>query len=148
MARRLPEHVQLILFLVALGVTISGLVAYVQTTQSPSVIAAGRITATLVVNGPGWAIRYGPVATTNNTAFALLQEAAQRLGFSVQETYYTVPSAVFVTAINGTANGQDGMYWQYWVNGAYGDVGADHYALTNGDVVAWRFTTDQGGTTG
>ncbi len=148
MARKLPEHIKLILFLVVLGVTIACLYAYVQATQPPPVVAAGRITVSLVVDGLGWTIDYGPVETTNNTPYALLQEAAHRLGFSVQEMYYTVPSAVFVTAINGTTNGQDGMFWQYWVNSLYGDVGADHYALSNGDVVTWRFTADQGGSLG
>jgi len=147
-APRLSQRAQAILFVALVAVAIGGLLAYVQATTPPPITATGRVSASLLVDGGTWTIRYGPVETTNNTPFSLLKEASQRLGFSVDEVYYTLPSAVFVTAINGTVNGQGGHYWQYWVNGVYGDVGADQVALSNGDTVAWRFTTDQGGASG
>jgi hypothetical protein len=126
-------------------VAIAGLFAYVELSQVEPNVAGSVVTASLDVQAPGWSLRYGPVSTANNTPFSLLVEASTHLGFSVRDVHYTVPDAVFVTAINGTVNGQGGMYWQYWVNGVYGDVGADHYAVPSGAVVLWRFTTDQGG---
>jgi hypothetical protein len=132
----------------ALVLAIGGLFAYVQIAQPEPVVARGFVTASLVVEGNTWTLRYGPVATTNNTPFSLLLEASVHVGFSVRAVYYTIPDGVFVTAINGTTNGQSGMYWQYWVNGVYGNVAADHFPLPSGAEVLWRFTTDRGGMSG
>jgi hypothetical protein len=130
------------------GVAIAGLYGWIQVSQPPPVRAAGVTGVSLVVNGAGWTIRYGPVATTNNTAFGILLEAARQLGFSVHWINYTLPAGVFVISINGSANGQGGEFWQFWVNGVYAGAAADHVALSDGATVTWAFTTDQGGTSG
>ena len=90
-------------------------------------------------------ITYRPNATSNNTVFGLLLEASRALGFSVRYAVYEIPNGVLVTAINGSANGDGGRYWQYWVNGVYGAVSADHGALHDNDVVMWEFTLSQEG---
>jgi hypothetical protein len=148
MARRLSELHLAVAFAVIVLVAIAGLFALSRALQSEPAVASGVVTVSLVVDSGSWTIRYGPITTNNNTAFTLLVEASEHIGFSVREVHYTVPDAVFVTAINGTMNGQGGQYWQYWVSGVYGDVGADHYTLHQGDVVQWRFMADQGGGTG
>lgn len=144
MAPRLSERTQAVIFLIALGTAIASLYGWVQASQPPPV-TEGRVTGvSLVVEGPTWTIRYGPVTTTNNTAFGILLEASHRLHFAVVWINYTIPSGVFVTAINGTPNGMDGMSWQYWVSGEYGDRAANLYPVRGGESVAWRFTSDQG----
>jgi len=47
----------------------------------------------------------------------------------------------FVTSINGVDNnaGDNGRYWQYWVNGELAPVAADNYLLADGDQVLWRY---------
>src|SRR5439155_1089171 len=97
------------------------------------------------VQGEGWSIRYQPVATTNNTAFGILREASVTLGFSLTYVPYEIPKGVFVTGINGSMNGDGGRYWQYWVDGTYGTVAADHKGLGDGDVVQWTFSTPSEG---
>ena len=148
MARRLSERTQAIVFLVVLGVAIAGLYGWAQASQPPPVKAAGVVDVSLSIEGAGWSIHYGPVSTTNNTAFGILLEAARHQGFSLRWTNYTLPAGVFVISINGNTNGAGGDFWQYWVNGTYGDVAANHTPLTDGASVTWRFMTDQGGTTG
>jgi hypothetical protein len=145
MALRLSERVQAVIFVVVLAAAIAGLYAYIQVSQPPPVAASGLIRVSLLIDGGTWTIAYGPVETMNNTAFSLLEEASTKLGFPVQVIRYSIPSGVFVTSINGTTNGQGGKYWQYWVDGAYGETAADHHALKAGDSVTWRFTADQGG---
>lgn len=49
---------------------------------------------------------------------------------------------VFVKSIGGIANGHDGKYWQYYVNGELGDVAADRKNISKSDVVEWRFEKD------
>jgi hypothetical protein len=146
--RKLSERTQAIVFVVVLGVAIAGLYGWIQVSQPPPVRAAGVSGVGLVVDGPGWTIHYGPVTTTNNTAFGVLLEAARRVGFSLHWVNYTLPAGVFVISINGSANGQGGEFWQFWVNGVYGDAAADHAPLSDGATVTWRFTSDQGGTAG
>lgn len=46
---------------------------------------------------------------------------------------------VFVESIGGIKNGDEGKYWQYYVNNTLGDVAADKKAIGKNDVVEWRF---------
>jgi len=137
-----------VIFLVVVGVAIAGLYGWIQVSQPPPVRATGVTGVSLVVNGAGWSVHYGPVTTTNNTAFGILLEAARHMGFSLQWINYTLPAGVFIISINGSANGQGGEFWQYWVDGAYGEVAADHAPLSDGATVTWAFAADQGGTSG
>ncbi len=147
MVRKIPERTQAVIFLVALGTAIAGLYGWVQATQSPSVPAVAVDGVHLLVETPSWTIRYAPPTTTNNTAWGILLEASLRLHFSVDAsgTNGSLPNYVFVIAINGSVNGDGGLYWQYWVNGVYGDRAANLYALHSNDTVAWRFMTSQEG---
>ena len=143
MAPRLSERTEAVLFLIVLAVAIAGLYGWIEASQPHPVQAAGVTGVSLVVEAPNWTIHYGPVSTTNNTAFGILLEASHRLHFPLTWINYTIPNGVFVTAINGTSNGQGGLSWQYWVSGVYGNEASSLYALHNGDTVAWRFTTNQ-----
>ncbi len=147
MVRKLSERTQAVIFLVALGTAIAGLYGWVQATQSPSIPSVSLEDVHLVVETPSWTILYTPRTTTNNTAWGILLEASQRLHFSLvaSGTNGSIPNYVFVIAINSSANGQGGLYWQYWVNGVYGDRAANLYALHSNDTVAWRFMTSQEG---
>jgi len=40
-------------------------------------------------------------------------------------------------------NGEDGKYWQYFVNGEYAKVGVSQYGLKAGDAVEWKFTDNK-----
>ena len=46
---------------------------------------------------------------------------------------------VFVESINGIKNGDDGKYWQYYINDVLGDTAADKKVLEEGDKAEWRF---------
>ena len=135
------ERRQGILFVVLLIPAIAGLYAATQLIQpaavQPSVVHAVH----LEVIGAGWTISYDAILTVNNTVFSLLIEAGTTLGFPVAYVPYEIPRGMFVTAINGSVNGEGGRYWQYWVSGAYGEVAADLRALHDHDSVLWRFVS-------
>lgn len=139
MVRRLTEREQALVFGVALAVAIAALYGAIRFIEPPTVTPKGFLRVSLVVDGDGWTVEYRGVWTTNNTAFGILLEAADLLGFEVEWVPYAIPSGVFVTAINGTVNGEGSRWWQYWVNDAYGNVAADRREIFEGDVVAWRF---------
>ena len=145
MVFRLSERVQAAAFVAIMIVAVGGLYAVVQALQPAAVQTLVIRHARLDVQGEGWSIRYEPVATTNNTAFAILREASLSLGFSLTYVPYEIPKGVFVTGINGSANGDGGRYWQYWVDGTYGAVAADHQRLHDGDMVQWTFSIPTGG---
>src|SRR3989344_7748947 len=48
-----------------------------------------------------------------------------------------------ITRIGDKRNGTGGKYWQFWVNGAYSQVGASSYIPRVGDVIEWKFTPSQ-----
>jgi len=50
---------------------------------------------------------------------------------------------VFITQIGEKKNGQDGKYWQYFINDQYAQVGASNYILKPGDIVEWKFTNER-----
>lgn len=145
MRRRLSERQQAVAFVAALLVVVLTLYAYIQVTQPARVSQKGTLSLTLTVDGETWRLEYGPVETVNNTVFVFLLEARHRFGFDVRWIDYEIPKGVFITAINGTTNGHGGKYWQYWVDGRYGDVAADRKELFDGDVVLWKFDVPQEG---
>ncbi len=49
---------------------------------------------------------------------------------------------LMVTQIGDKINGQENKYWQFWVNGEFAQIGAESYALAEGDRVEWRFAED------
>lgn len=145
MALRVSERVQALVFVAVLVSAIAGLYAVAQQTQPRSVPRADARLVSLEIEGVGWSIHYRPPVTVNNTAFGVLREASAALDFSLTYQAYEVPQGVFVTEINGSANGVGGRYWQYWVNGTYESVAADHRVLRGGETVLWRFSIPQEG---
>ena len=77
--------------------------------------------------------------TVNNTVYTLLTECAEDNNFSVGYTFWPGYDAAFINSINGFKNGNDEMWWQYYVNGKYGEIGCDKKEIFDGDVVEWRF---------
>lgn len=94
----------------------------------------------LDIEAPGWTVSYA-AETRNRTVLSFLLEAGESRGFAVEWSHWESLTAAKVDAIKGLRDGQGGLYWQYWVNGEYGDVGADQYVLEDDDHVVWRFTT-------
>lgn len=48
-------------------------------------------------------------------------------------------SGGFIESIGEIKNGDDDKYWQYYINGIFGDMAADKKILKRGDNVEWRF---------
>ncbi|HEC89002.1 MAG: hypothetical protein DRN12_02105 [Thermoplasmata archaeon] len=93
----------------------------------------------LEIIAPTWNISYMDVTTSNITVAGLLLECAKIYNISIEKSYWTGYNSFFIESINGTRNGEDGRYWQYYVNGKYADVGCSSYTLHDYDTVEWRF---------
>ena len=75
----------------------------------------------------------------NATVFGFLLAAAKNGSFDVKYTYYGQYDSYLIDSIAGVENGKDNKYWQYWINGQYGMVGADKQPVKNGDTIEWKF---------
>lgn len=78
----------------------------------------------------------------DDTAYSVLVRMIGR----DQVTVVGSGSSFYVSGIKGTNAGDDGHSsgWMYSINGDYPKVGAASITLTDGDVVAWRYTTNLG----
>jgi hypothetical protein len=74
----------------------------------------------------------------SSTVFSALQDLGQKEKFTI--IYKDYPEmGVLVESIGEITNGQDGKYWQYWVNDILGGVASDKNFLKPGDKVEWKF---------
>ena len=78
------------------------------------------------------------VLTTDPTAFGILKTVTEREHIPL---VFDPPASmgVFVRQIGKKKNGDDGRYWQYWVNEIFPLVASDRSALEEGDRVEWKF---------
>jgi hypothetical protein len=78
-------------------------------------------------------------AVSGNTVLEVLQsldQEDQRLLLAIKE-YSGL--GILVESMYGKTNGTGDEYWQYFVNGAMPQIGADKLKLKEGDAIEWRF---------
>jgi hypothetical protein len=92
-----------------------------------------------IIKEDEWTIEYLEVETNNNTVFKLLLEIKDTYNLSVNYIHWQGYDAMFVNSINGTSNGENSNWWQYYVNGIYGEIASDKKEIFDGDFVEWRF---------
>ena len=82
------------------------------------------------------------ILNDGETAFSLLL----RTGLDIRTATYSQYTGVYVEAINGFGEFDDGPLsgWMYKVNGVFPDYSASLYTLKNGDVVEWIYTRNLG----
>ena len=71
------------------------------------------------------------------TAFQFLKETMEENGIFLGTKTYDF--GTMVETIGSKSNGQDGLYWMYYVNGELPMAGADQYVLNPGDRVEFKF---------
>jgi hypothetical protein len=98
-----------------------------------------QTSVTFVIKADGWTLNDQLVAYPGDTVFSLLKRCSADHGFTLKYTYYQTYDSTLVDSINNIVGGTDGNYWQYYVNGVCPMVGADKYAVANGDSVTWSF---------
>ncbi len=127
-------------FLLALAIVLAVAGLWLALTAlAPAPIPSATVSVMLRIESTGWDVSYS-ATSRNNTVLSFLLEAAEVRGFEVQHQYWELLGASKVDAINGIRDGAGGLFWQYWVNGVYGDVGANRYILADEDAVLWRHT--------
>lgn len=93
----------------------------------------------MTIIAPGWAVNYTSTNNINITVADLLFEWAIQSNCSIEKEFFSGYDSFVITGINGTLNGQNDSYWQFYVNGEYATYGCNSYFLQNNDWVEWRF---------
>jgi hypothetical protein len=97
-------------------------------------------TASLMLDyGDGHVRTYADIATQNGeTMIQLLEKQTKtaKIPFKVKKFDGL---GTLVETIDTKTNGDEGKYWQYWVNNVAISYGADVYLVKPGDVIEWKF---------
>ena len=92
----------------------------------------------IINKGDGDSTSYQILLPEGSNVFSLLEELSERENFDIESTIYP-EMGVLVESIDGTYNGTDDKYWQYWVNGELPMKAADKKEVKEGDEIEWRF---------
>lgn len=123
------------------ALSLSGTAMQVPTKSEIWLNKSQQTSVTFVIKANGWTLNDQLVAYPGDTVFSLLKRCSSDHGFVLKYTYYQTYNSTLVDSINNIASGTDGKYWQYYVNGVAPMIGADKYAIANGDSVTWSFET-------
>lgn len=80
------------------------------------------------------------INSKNATVYSVLMKAANEHGFDVDADYYPNFKSHYIKSINQTEEDpKTNKFWQYYVNGVYGKVGADLMKVNDGDIIEWKY---------
>ncbi len=96
---------------------------------------------TLIVNGGNINFFDTFCVTQETTVLSVLYDILHTHGIDIKIMYYDTFDATIVTSIGGNTNGNEGYYWQYYVNGDMPICGCDKCPISNGDVIVWSYET-------
>lgn len=125
-----------IVILVAAGIILADIGAITTEKQTSS---NEQIDVTLIIDYGNNQVDTYQIQTKNVTVYAVLMQAAERYQFPVNATYHDAYQSHYISMINSVEEGKNYSYWQYYINGEYGIVGADHQIINNDDVIEWKF---------
>jgi len=92
----------------------------------------------VLVFGEEKIVTYSGVKTTEKTILGLLLQAALGHGFEVDFTPPSGEMGAFVKSIDGVGNTNE-KFWQFWLNGEYGQIAMDQQEIEDGDLVEIKF---------
>ena len=79
------------------------------------------------------------IESGNATVYSVLMKASEENGFPVGAKYCPQYKSHYIYSINFTdENPKTNKFWQYYINGNYGPVGANLQKVENGDIIEWR----------
>jgi len=78
------------------------------------------------------------------TVFELLKKITSENNLEFRYKDYGGELGALIESINNVANDvKANRFWHYWVNNVYAEVGASNYQLKDGDVIEWKYVSNQ-----
>jgi len=143
MSKESSKNLTLVLISIALIIVVGlGLInAGIITTETPE-LNSEQIHATLIINYGNDNIDEYTVEITSATVYSLLIKASEENNFDVGAEYYEQFDSHLIESIN-SVKGEGNMYWQYYINGELGMLGADAELVEDNDVIEWKYEESQ-----
>jgi hypothetical protein len=76
---------------------------------------------------------------SNANVYNVLIKASEEHDFSVKAKYYDQFQSHYIYSINSVEEGENNKFWQYYINGNYGSVGADLQPVKDNDFIEWKY---------
>jgi hypothetical protein len=97
------------------------------------------INATLIIDYGDYVVDTYNLEISNATVYSALIQASNHYDFDVGAYYYDNYQSHYIYSINNVVEGENNKFWQYYINGEYGIIGADLQVLKNDDTVEWKY---------
>jgi len=65
-------------------------------------------------------------------------KAAEKNDFEFESTYYKEFDSYLIESIN-SVEGSGDMFWQYYLNGEMGMIGANSQFVQDNDIIEWKY---------
>ena len=138
MNKNLIKNIVLIVIpLLIIGAGVSLVNIGVITTEPPKT-DSGIINTTLIIDYGSNHIDSYNIKIANATVFSVLMQASEEYNFTVGAEYYDQYQSHYIYSINSVNEGNNN-FWQYYLNGDYGTVGADLQSVKDNDCIEWKF---------
>ncbi|KYK21152.1 hypothetical protein AYK21_05320 [Thermoplasmatales archaeon SG8-52-2] len=124
----------IVILLVGAGLVGTGIIS-----TQPLRLDSKTINATLIIDYGEKVVDTYILEISNATVYSLLIQASNQYDFEVGSYYYDNYQSHYIYSINNFVEGNNNKFWQYYINGEYGIVGADLQGLKNRDIVEWKF---------
>jgi len=95
----------------------------------------------IVLIGSDWMIDDAIIADEKETVFSAIVAVTSKNNIPLDYSYYEQFDSFLIDSIYNDINGENGAYWMFYVNHEElpPSLGADEYAIKNGEYVEWRF---------
>jgi len=134
----IKNTVLIVIPLLIIGAGVSLVNIGVITTEPPKT-DSGIINTTLIIDYGSNHIDSYNIKIANATVFSVLMQASREYNFTVGAKYYDQYQSHYVYSIDSVTDGENNKFWQYYLNGNYGTVGADLQPVKNNDYIEWKF---------
>lgn len=120
--------------LVGVGLASTGIIS-----TEPLKLDTKKINVTLIIDYGNNEIETYSLEISNATVYSALIQVSNQHDFEVGSYYYDNYQSHYIYSINNVIEGKNNRFWQYYINGEYGIVGADLQVLKNDDTVEWKY---------
>jgi hypothetical protein len=107
-------------------------------TTSPQVKSPETVKVQLILDFGDDIVESYNVKSSNATVYSILIQASVENNFSLGSKYYKQYQSHYVHSIKSVEE-MSTKFWQYYINGQYGSVGADLQTVKDGDLIEWKY---------
>jgi len=106
-------------------------------TDKEPIIKSDLINTTLIIDYGDEEIDRYNLTIKNATVYSVLINAREEFGIDFKAKYNKQYQSHYVYSINSYKE-ENNKFWQYYINGEYGKVGADLQIVSNNDIIEWK----------